>query len=226
MVTCEECLGKGIPSGCTSCGTVKYGTVNEKIADAESPFPIPTYYKRNLWSEDKIMPTDNDFTRATLNVLNKLVSQVVNGQPIQSSFVFLLPNRFGKRTAMYTMIQAYLEQGLTVAPPIDIATLAIVENHFSAKDKSIVSKWETLVSSDFLCVYGVDFSARYQTMNLFTNLCTVRALQNKPTILFAQSTLADLKSFYDTVDYSEEYNVEDVCKLSNPYIMDGVVGGS
>lgn len=223
MKTCETCNDQGLIGVCPSCGKIKYEAAKAEVVETETPFPIPTYYKRNLWSSDKVVSSNNSFTRATLGVLDKLVMQVVKGDPISSSFIFLLPKRTGKRTAMYTMMMAYHQQGFSVAPPIDIATLAVIENHFSAKDKSIVEKWEMLTKSDFLCVYGVDFTAKYQTMSLFSNLCSIRALNNKPTILFAENKLSELKGFYDTVDYTSEMNSQDVCKLTNPYIMDGMV---
>lgn len=227
MNICKKCSGLGEPDGCPSCGTYRFtNRVVEEEVSIGQEYTMPLYYKKNVWSEDKLRFGDNQHCNAVLQVLNQLINRVAKGIPFDSSYIILLPYGHGKKTAMYTIIQQYLKHNKTVAPVIDIASLALMENNFRLNRKDIVEKWEDLINSDLVCVYGVDFSARYQTMQLFLNLCSIRALRNKPTLLFAQNSLAELRSKALADHLSEENNLKDVgCKLSNPYILDGIRKG-
>ena len=226
MNICTKCSGLGMPDGCPSCGTYRYTNHVEESSIAQPQFEIPMYYRRNVWTEDKLHLGENEHCNAVLKVLNQLISQVSRGVKIASSYAIFLPYGHGKKTAMFTIIQQYLKNGYSVAPVVDIASLAIMENNFRLNEKESVKKWEQLLSADLVCVYGVDFSARYHTMKLFLNLCSIRGLQNKPTLLFAENSLAELRSKYLVDHISEENNLKDVgCKLSHPYILDGVSKG-
>lgn len=223
MNICTECSGLGLPDGCPSCGTYRYTNHVGEANTAQTKFEIPMYYKRNVWSEDKLRLGDNEYLNAVLQVVNQLVAKASKGIRLDASYAIFLPYGHGKKTAMFTLIQQYLKNGYTVAPVVDVASLAIMENNFRLNEKESVKKWEQLLSADLVCIYGVDFSARYQTMKLFLNLCSIRGLQNKPTVLFAENSLADLRSKYLADHLSEENNLKDVgCKLSHPYILDGV----
>lgn len=226
MNICTKCNGLGLPDGCPSCGTHQYTTQVEETSLGQTNFKIPMYYKKNTWDSLKLKQSDNQHCSAILNVLNQLVQQVANGSKIASSYGIFLPYGYGKKTAMFTIIQNYIKNGYSVAPVIDVASLAIIENNFKVNERESVAQWRELISADLVCVYGVDFSARYHTMKLFLNLCSVRGLQDKPTLLFAENSLADLRSRTLVDNISEENNLKDVgCKLSHPYILDGVSNG-
>ncbi|MFF2798151.1 hypothetical protein [Lysinibacillus xylanilyticus] len=223
MNICPECSGDGIVGGCASCGTPKYTTQVVEVNLEESSYKIPAYYKKNTWESLKMRMGSQPHCNATLQVLDKLVETVVKGNRIGASYAILLPYGHGKKTAMFTIVQNYLQNGYTVAPVIDIASLAILENNFRLNEKEAVEQWREIISSDLVCVYGVDFSARYHTMKLFLNICSIRALQSKPTLLFAENGLKDLRSKSIADNISEKNNLLDVgCKLSHPYILDGV----
>jgi len=220
---CTKCSGLGTIDGCSSCGTYNYTNHVDTKSLEESPFEIPMYYRKNIWDSLKLRIGENEHCNAILKVLDQLVTQVAKGTKVASSYAIFLPYGHGKKTAMFTIIQQYLKHGYTVAPVVDVASLAIIENNFKVNDKEAVAKWRELLSADLVCVYGVDFSARYHTMKLFLNLCSIRGLQNKPTLLFAENALSDLRSKYLIDHISEENNLRDVgCKLANPYILDGV----
>lgn len=223
MSICKKCSGLGEPDGCTSCGTYSFTNHVDEASTGTEDFEIPMYYRKNVWSSSKLELGDNQYSNAILQVLDELIGRVSKGIKFDASYAFFLPYGHGKKTAMFTIVQQYLKNGYTVAPVIDVASLAILENNFRLNQKESVAKWEKLISADLVCVYGVDFSARYYTMKLFLNLCSIRGLQNKPTLLFAENSLADLSSKYMTDHISEENNLKDIgCKLSNPYILDGV----
>lgn len=226
MNICTKCNGLGAIDGCPGCGTHQYSNQAEEIALGETSFKIPMYYKKNTWESLKLKHSDNQHCNAILSVLDKLVEQVAQGSKIGSSYGIFLPYGYGKKTAMFTIIQNYLKNGYSVAPVIDIASLAMIENNFKVNDKDSMAQWKELKEADLVCVYGVDFSARYHTMKLFLNLCSIRGLQDKPTLLFAENSLADLRSRALVDNISEENNLKDVgCKLSHPYILDGVSNG-
>lgn len=223
MNICKECSGLGLPDGCGSCGQYQYTVSGEVDALESSSFRIPMYYKKNLWDSMKLKRGKSEHTNAIVTVLDQIVKQVAGGNKLASSYAILLPYGMGKKTAMYTIIQNYIKNGFTVAPVMDVASLAIIENNFKVNDREAVAQWREIISSDLVCVYGVDFSARYHTMKLFLNICSIRGLQDKPTLLFAENSLADLRS-RELVDHiSEQNNLKDIgCKLSHPYILDGV----
>lgn len=226
MNICEQCSGLGLPGGCGGCGTYSFTKEADEINLPTSDFKIPMYYKKNIWDSHKLKHGQNEHCNAILTVLDQLVTQVSRGNRVGSSYAIFLPYGHGKKTAMFTIIQQYLKHGYTVAPVIDVASLAIIENNFKVNDREAVARWRELLSADLVCVYGVDFSARYHTMKLFLNLCSIRALQDKPTLLFAENSLGDLRSRDFTDHISEENNLKDIgCKLSNPYILDGVSTG-
>lgn len=226
MNICKECNGLGVPEGCSSCGTYQYTTQAEGNTIEQSDFKIPMYYKTNTWDSLKLKTGDNPHCNAILSVIDRLITQVARGEKIASSYGIFLPYGKGKKTAMFTIIQNYLKNGYSVAPVIDIASLAMIENNFKVNDKDSMAQWKELKEADLVCVYGVDFSARYHTMKLFMNLCSIRGLQDKPTLLFAENSLAELRSKAFTDNISEENNLRDIgCKLSHPYILDGVSNG-
>lgn len=223
MKICPSCSGLGEVDGCPSCGIYAYESSKEEInLGTANSYKIPMYYKKNLWNSLQMRQSDNQHTTAILTVLDKMVTQVMNGGKINASYAILLPYGYGKKTAMFTIIQNYLNNGYTVAPVVDVASLAILENNFRLNERESVEQWRQLINSDLVCVYGVDFAARYHTMKLFLNLCSIRALQDKPTLLFAENSLADLRSKALIDHISEENNLKDIgCKLSHPYILDG-----
>lgn len=45
-----------------------------------------------------------------------------------NSYMILLPKDHGKRIAMYTMIQNYLNAGLSIAPVVDIVSFNIISS--------------------------------------------------------------------------------------------------
>lgn len=226
MKICEKCSGLGMASGCPSCGTYNFNNKVEEHELSQATFKIPSYYKKNPWSSQKLKLGSNDHCNAILTVVDKLVEQVSKGSKIASSYAIMLPYGYGKKTAMFTIVQKYLQNGYTVAPVIDVASLAIMENNFKANERESTERWREMISADLVCVYGVDFSARYQTMKLFLNLCSIRALQDKPTLLFAENSLEHLRSTNIADNISEDNNLKDIgCKLSHPYILDGVTKG-
>lgn len=223
MLECVTCSGNGLMGGCPDCGSFNYSTPTVNDENVEVNFKIPMYYKKNKWDEDKIKFGDKKYANAIMTFLNKLVEQTASGGKIGSSYAILLPYGHGKKTAMFTIIQNYLAHDYTVAPVIDIASLAIIENNFKANDKKATTTWNELIEADLVCVYGVDFSARYLTMKLYLNLCSIRALHDKPTLLFAENSLAQLRGKHIADNLSEENNnIDNGSKLANPIIFDGV----
>lgn len=220
---CTICNGKGMPDICKGCGEQSY-TPAQPIPEAtELDFRIPSYYKVNLWESNKMVMGTDVRTDSTLTILDKLVRQVREGKLINRSYGFLLPHFHGKKTAMFTIMQEYLGQGRTVAPAVDIVSLAILENNFTLNKKEAVEEWTNLVTSDLVCVYGVDFSARYQTAKLYSNLASIRGLRGKPTLLFASNGLDDLRSRYIGDNLTDlDARQDNGCPLSNPWIIDGV----
>lgn len=227
MNTCNECKGKGLLGGCPKCGEYYFETTDSTTeALEENNYTIPMYYRKNRWVTEKLKSGENKHCNAILTVLDRIVNQTSDGSKLMSSYAIFLPYGHGKKTAMFTIIQNYLTNGHTVAPVIDVASLAMIENNFRVNDKESMAQWKELKESDLVCVYGVDFSARYYTTKLYLNLCEIRALQGKPTLLFAENSLDDLRSKYIADNLSEQNNMKDIgCKLSHPYILDGVSRG-
>lgn len=224
MNTCANCNDQGLPDGCPKCGKYYFGTVVTEEEVKHADFTIPAYYRKNQWDAMKIKPSDNVGTSSVLKVIDNMITQVASGKELSASYVILLPYGHGKKTAMFTIIQHYLKNGFTVAPVVDIATLAIMENNFRLNEKEAIKMWQKLISSDLVCVYGVDFSARYLTMKLFLNLCSIRGLQGKPTLQFAENSLQDLRSTYIADNLTPDNNTKDIgCRLSHPYILDGII---
>lgn len=223
MSLCSVCGGKGLVGGCPGCGETAYtNDVTEDLLSSDG-YIIPTYYRMNQWDSQKVRYGSNEVTNDCLQLLDKIVTQVSKGGPIKTSYAFLLPDGLGKKTAMFTIIQHYRKYGKVVAPVIDIASLAIIENNFKVNDKEAVELWRQLISADLVCVYGVDFSARYLTMKLFLNLCSIRGLQDKNTLLFDSNPLHRLRSQFHQDNITPDNNVSDVgCRLSHPFIIDGI----
>lgn len=223
MTDCPHCLGLGMPTGCHGCGAYTYTNEAEIEESEQADYRIPMYYKKNQWDEDKIKYDENKYSNAILTALNTLVTQTREGRKINNSYAIMLPYGKGKKTAMFSIIQNYIQNGYTVAPVIDVASLAIIENNFKANDKKATETFQELIDADLVCVYGVDFSARYHTMKLYINLCSMRGLRDRPTLLFAENSLKDLRSQYISDNLSEENNKKDIgCRLANPFIYDGV----
>jgi hypothetical protein len=224
MNTCTNCNNQGLPDGCPKCGKYHFGTTVTEEEVKHVDFTMPAYYRKNQWTPTKIKASDNDGTTSVLVVVDKMITQVASGKELNASYAILLPYGYGKKTAMFSIIQHYLKNKFTVAPVIDIATLAIMENNFRSNEKDSMETWKKLTTADLTCVYGVDFSARYQTMKLFLNVCSMRGLRGKPTLLFAENSLQDLRSNYIADNLTPDNNTRDIgCRLSHPYILDGVI---
>ena len=225
MIECEVCLGKGLLGGCTGCGTASYSNVaiDSSIDIDDSVYRIPTYYKKNLWDSAKMKLTEDEMCNAILKAFDMLVTQTAQGSKINSSYMFMLPYGLGKKTAMFTIIQNYIANGFSVAPVVDVASLAIMENNFRLNEKESVKAWRELIESDLVCVYGVDFSARHHTMKLYLNLCSIRGLQGRPTLLFAENSIEELRNSFVPDNLIADNNNKDIgCRLSHPYIFDAV----
>lgn len=222
-MNCVTCNGDGRPGGCPDCGQIAYlSSVNIREAK-ELDFRIPSYYINNRWETGKIVGSTNLATKGVLDLLDRLVRQTYEGKQINSSFIIMLPFAHGKKTGMYSIIQNYLNSGYTVAPVVDIVNLALMQHNFSLRRPGAVEEWQRLIHSDLVCVYGVDFHARYQTLQLFHSLCSIRSLQNRPTLLFTECGMADLNSMKFTERYDVANNLKDIgCRLANPFIFDGV----
>lgn len=225
MKSCGNCNDNGKPAGCPKCGKYHFGTVVIEEELKDNNYNIPAYYRTNQWDPLKVKHSDNIGTNAVLDIVNNMVSQTAMGKALGASYIILLPYGHGKKTGMFTIIQQYLKNKLTVAPVMDVASLAIMENNFRLNEKDSLETWKKIINSDLTCVYGVDFSARYHTMKLFLNICSIRGLQGKPTLLFAENSLQDLRSNYLVDNLVTENNTKDIgCRLSHPFILDGVIG--
>lgn len=217
---CPSCKGEGVVGGCKFCGTVKHITIAKEI-NSELEVIVPTYYKSRSWDILKAKKIDDQSsTIKVLELVNKLVISSNSGTLPNNSYMILLPKDHGKRIAMYTMIQNYLNAGLTVAPVVDIVSFNIISSRNYKEDQSL---FLTYLNSDITFVYGTDFITRKLTSQIFRGLTSSRALKGKPTILFAGHSFKELSSWDTRSNLSLENNLSLEDHMSQPYILDGVI---
>src|SRR5690554_3242888 len=122
MAICGDCGGKGLPDGCRKCGAYYFGNIVTEEELSGVDYPMPAYYKRNQWDSEKLKKGDNVGADSVLRILDGIVSQTASGKELAASYAIMLSYGMGKKTAMFTIVQNYLRNKLTVAPIVDVAT--------------------------------------------------------------------------------------------------------